>query len=269
MNWHLAGNIVAVIQGALTSLAIVVGAIWAYYRFVRFRTLRPRLNFSFEFNRFDYGHEKNIAVVRLKLTNNGNSRVDLREHGSTMCFLKYGLVGTTDSTSGVAVISRPSKHLESIDEVFTAHKWVEPNETIDDARVLQIPAGNHAAIQLVVEILTVQRWTASTAFPLACCAAADKLTSEDEQDDVTEIEKAIEKLHSQISRAQAKPGQSPSLTDLVEEAKTCLFKLRELQARDPSEKKLPKAIWNRSEKQLLEAAWKLIKKFDAQLSLTP
>jgi len=50
MFWEIAEQITGTIQNAIAAISLVTGGLWGYYRFARFRTLKPRLEFSFDWN---------------------------------------------------------------------------------------------------------------------------------------------------------------------------------------------------------------------------
>lgn len=232
MTWEQANHIASTIQNVLTSIALILGAIWAYYRFIRFRTLKPRLDFSFDVNSFSDGNKGHIAIVGLKISNKGNTRVDLRKDANQRCYLKYGLVTAPKSTEQVSIISQTSKQLKHVDKVFTAHKWIEPGETIDDVKILHMPTQNAIAVQLEMEVFGEQKWSAIRAFPLSNDASIGTFNSEDEQDDykesevwVAEIETNIEKIQPTLKLPNLSDDRKNELERLISDAQSLLTDL--------------------------------------------
>ncbi|HUU17881.1 MAG TPA: hypothetical protein VMW72_12075 [Sedimentisphaerales bacterium] len=212
MNWGQAKNVITTTQSLVTSIALIIGAIWAYYRFIRFRTLKPRMEFSFDFNRFSSDHDSSVAIVKFKVCNKGNTKVDLRNDMKHRCFLKYGLIETNGSVKRVSIISKSSKQLKYIDKVFIAHGWIEPNETLDDVKIINVPTKKNTVIQLELEIFGQYKWifrehktkwSASTAFPLISDVTTSSFTSEDEQDEYEETEWVIAAMETNMNRAEA------------------------------------------------------------------
>ena len=103
----------------------------------------------------------------------------------------YGLLSPIESPDALFAIDKTSKELSNSEYVFTAHKWIEPNETIDDVKVLNIPITNSIAIQLELIIYGEQKWSTSAAFPLSINAGSSSFDSEDEQDRYKETEAFI------------------------------------------------------------------------------
>lgn len=226
MDWELSRNIVSTIQNVLASFAIIVGGLWAYYRFVRFRTLKPRLEFSFDLKPINYSQDITVAIVAVKASNKGNTRVDLRKNGKDRCFLQYGLLSPIDSPSALIAIDKTSEELENSHYVFTSHKWIEPGETIDDVKVLNVPSKNDVVIQLELIVYGEQKWSTSAAFPLT---GFSSFTSEDEQDEYEEaetlikvIKTALTEVNESILKSHLSEESKHRLTKLVDNAKSTL-----------------------------------------------
>jgi len=74
-NWETVSQI---LSNAVTAAAIVVGAVWAYWRFVRERTRWPRAEIDLQvaYRRLDPDHA--VLQVKLKLRNRGRGLMKLR-----------------------------------------------------------------------------------------------------------------------------------------------------------------------------------------------
>jgi len=114
---HISGTI----HDAIASAAFIIGAVWAYYRFVRFRTLRPRLEFSFEWSRSDLDDSRSVAILTAKLANKGQTNVELRKDNNPRCFLKYALIPVNCSAESVTLLNVPPSELEHIDLFLSCH----------------------------------------------------------------------------------------------------------------------------------------------------
>lgn len=231
MNWELAKNISATIQSVAAATAVIGGAAWGYFRFVRFRTLKPRLEFSFDWNRADNNETKSVAILTLRLTNRGNTKVDLRrEKDEHRCFLKYALITADLADDALSLISLPVDELEHLDTVFSAHKWIEPGETIDDVKILHIQQQSVLAAQFELVIFGAQKWSASAAFPLLGMDTSARSSSEDEQDEYEEQEAAKEGLKNSRARARRTlrrrvGDDKTNLEGLIQEAASVLSRL--------------------------------------------
>jgi hypothetical protein len=203
MTWEFAEQIAKIFQSVSAGLAIVVGGIWGYFKFVRFRTLKPRLEFAFDFNHARARGAAGVAVLTLKLRNIGNTKVELREDGRPRCHLSYGLL-TADAGSSdrFSLVSLPTRLLSPLGNVFVQHKWIEPSETIDDVKVFFIRDDSARAVQFELEIYGIHRWSAAVAFPLAPGQLESEATSEDEQDDYEAWEAARKGLQNSLVDAE-------------------------------------------------------------------
>lgn len=247
IDWQQLSKAVSTFQSCVTIIAICVGAIWALIRFNIFRTLKPRLEFSFDFKccRTQVNNMM-VAIVGLKVINKGSTRIDLRKDSEPRCFLKYGLLGDTTSTDETIIISKSSEDLTYIDEVFTAHKWIEPDETIDEVKILQIPMSDWGVIQLEVEIFgeqkwpaSKQKWAASAAFSLIDNAPVSSYASEDEQDEYVDsqpvfalLSTSVNKAKQQLKKSRLTEERKNELGELIDKSRSVLEQLSALRSRE-------------------------------------
>jgi hypothetical protein len=203
----------------------VIGGIWAYFKFVRYRTLKPRLIFSFDWKLLDQDYSHLLAILRLKLENRGQAKVGLRKKKQHRCYLKYALITEALSLSQqpISLLTVPAQRLLHLDTVFAAHGWIEPGETIDDVKVLTIEKKKLLAVQFEVLAFGAQKWSAPAAFPLIGSSVSDSCDSEDEQDEYTEAEATEEGLRSVLARARRlSEVERLPLKDLIHEIEALL-----------------------------------------------
>ncbi len=227
MNWELANQISGTIQNVAAAIAVIGGAAWGYFRFIRFRTLKPRLDFSFHWSCSEGEGPRSVGIVTIKLSNRGNTKIDLRKDQRPRCFLKYALLTDGVADEELSLLSLPSERLEHLDVAFAAHKWIEPGETIDDVKALYIQKAGVVAVQFEVVIFGPQKWSASAAFPLV---RTESSMSEDEQDTYEEWQAAKEELKSSLTRAKRtlsrRSGDDKAgLEGVIEEAASLLTRL--------------------------------------------
>lgn len=184
--WPLPEQTAKIVQSTIAALAIIVGGLWACFKFVRFRTLKPRLEFSFDCSHSSDGKTGQIAILTLRLSNKGSTKVDLRKDGNPRCFLFYGLISAASTGDSLSVVNLPTRMLSPLGNVFVAHKWIEPGETINDITILHIQEKSVIAVQFELQVYGIQKWSASAAFPLALPQGHNGMKSEDEQDDYDE-----------------------------------------------------------------------------------
>ena len=230
MFWETANQVTSSIQNIITVIAICVGAVWGYFRFVRFRTLKPRLEFSFDWSNTPHEKVGYVVILTLRLSNKGNSKVDLRKDNRDMCLLKYATRKAMNTSNDLSIISAPCNKLKHLGRIFREHKWIEPGETIDDVRVFNIKERDIMAVQFEVRIYGTKKWSSSVAFPLTDSHITDNSLSEDEQDEYEELEAAEELLRSRIAEAKlAIPiptgrlsDQEKELADIMKESESLL-----------------------------------------------
>jgi len=111
--------------------AIVLGAIWAYFKFVRSRTFASRLELAVEgvlLNRED----DYALLVTSSLRNQGLVRVRLQDYARSAYV--YGL----DTSQW-----RPDESVEwgdhlRVERIFEDHEWIEAQETITDRCLIPV-----------------------------------------------------------------------------------------------------------------------------------
>ena len=119
---------VADIVGTLiTALAVIVGALWAYYRFVKGRTYRPRLEVSMGGEWFTVDG-KRLLLARVRLKNIGASVVELLQKGTG---LRVSTLGDSDSPRTVSWMQG------RVYTILDEHAWIEPGETGRNALTYQ------------------------------------------------------------------------------------------------------------------------------------
>jgi hypothetical protein len=121
---------VDIVGGVITAVAVLVGAAWAYFKFVAGRTFRPRLEVTLSGQWRVHGSEA-VFHVRLNLKNIGASKVKLVQKGTGLRVSKL----STD-----AGVSPDARSWESIQifEILIDHEWVEPAESVTDEHLLDL-----------------------------------------------------------------------------------------------------------------------------------
>jgi hypothetical protein len=117
-------------------VAIIVGGIFAYYKFFRGRTFRPRLEPALEASVLQIGALKHLkAKVRVK--NVGLSRVPIEREVSGLRVFVYAPMNS-DGEPGDKVSPVEWRRERTVD-VFKDHAWIESGETIEDNWLLSMP----------------------------------------------------------------------------------------------------------------------------------
>lgn len=151
-TWDLVKNITTSIQYSASTVAIVVGALWAMWRFQIFRELKPRVTFNIEIEKFSNDRHQATLIVKCRVRNTGNVEIDLGENRDR-CFLRYKLLASpVYQDDDLIVVSKPSRELDPVSNIFIEHGWIERGEEIDDVKVIVLPAGNWLAVQFELVI---------------------------------------------------------------------------------------------------------------------
>jgi hypothetical protein len=143
---------VADIVGTLiTAVAVIVGAVWAYYRFFKDRTYRPRLEVSMGGEWLIVDGER-LLLARVQVKNIGSSVVELLQKGTG---LRVSAMAADTSESDAP---RPVEWVPGrVYRVFQEHAWIEPGETVSDDVLLRlaVPAGQ----PVLFETRLVWKWS--------------------------------------------------------------------------------------------------------------
>jgi hypothetical protein len=159
-----ADGVAALAQAA----AIVVGGIWAYFKFIRGRTFAKRAELSVTPSVLSGQTPK--LKVRATLRNAGLSKLPLR----TQAVFIYGISAAPTADNPIATreeqLGRPKK-------IFAAHQWIEAQETVTDELLFLMPDSQFAnerewlAFRVECRVYAKRRrkgalnWTASALVP--------------------------------------------------------------------------------------------------------
>ena len=225
-------NFLEVIQKGVGIAAVLGTAGWAYFRFVRFRTLKKRVEFNFDWSTAAIDQGRIVGVLAIKLTNKGNTQIELRKDKHFRCPLTCALIPSRPQTESWLPVTLFPDDLEEVGFIFKAHKRIEPGETIDDVAILSIDATSSIAIQFNAEVLTIdsrgnreQIASSMIAFPIGLVPIHATACSEDEQDDYDETKELRKILRGWIGEARNLLGrgslipQAEELKSLVEEGR--------------------------------------------------
>lgn len=134
----------------VTAAAVIIGAFWAYFRFIRDRTYRPRLEVSMT-GAWTTVSGQRLLHVRVTVKNIGASVVRLLQEGTGLRVQRIGeLPGDvrTVAWEGAKVFV-----------IFAEHAWIEPSEAVSDTLLMHIPAAEDDPILL--ETRLVWKWKGS------------------------------------------------------------------------------------------------------------
>jgi hypothetical protein len=121
-----------VIGTAVTTIAVVVGAIWAYFKFVRGRTFRPRLEVGL-FGQWRIIDDQHLLHARITVKNIGASKVDLLQEGTALAVYRLKPTAPSEPDTWGWDDDTYTAH-----EILEDHQWIEPGETVSDDLLLHL-----------------------------------------------------------------------------------------------------------------------------------
>jgi hypothetical protein len=124
-------HITAGIGSIVTALAVVIGGIWAYFKFVRGRTYRPRLDVKM-LGQWRLVDGRYLLHTRITLTNIGASVVTLQQRGGS------GLRISLLSAQQPPPPSKAEWDVAGVFGILQEHQWIEAGETVSDDQLLDI-----------------------------------------------------------------------------------------------------------------------------------
>jgi hypothetical protein len=136
------GKVASILEALAAVVAAAAGGIWAYYRFLRERTYRPRFDLQIQTRPEPVGQRpglhfhvavKNIGVTKIGILQKGTG---LRVTPSAAQPAEYAELGWDDAPGRVH-------------KVLEHHRWIEPGETIhEELLVAASPDDHHWRVEL-------------------------------------------------------------------------------------------------------------------------
>ena len=124
-----------VIGKIITGVAVIVGGVWAYFKFVKGRIFRPRVEIEMSSQWLDMDGKKWLQA-RIRVKNIGASKIQLRQKGSGLRIL--ALAADQPTAPAAAAWDR-----RKTCAILEKHSWIESGETVSDDILLDlgIPPG--------------------------------------------------------------------------------------------------------------------------------
>lgn len=120
-----------ILVAVVTTIAVIVGGLWAYFKLIKGRTFRPHVEVGVSAEWL--GADGNLGLkVSVQVKNIGAAKVELLQNGT----------GTRISRiAGVQEDAPAERAWESLGvyEIFLHHEWIEPGETIVDDLLIRLP----------------------------------------------------------------------------------------------------------------------------------
>jgi hypothetical protein len=132
-------NFSEIVYNFTTSTAVVIGGVWAYFKFVRGRTFSHRAELSVAAAVEDCG-DRVCLNVSIGLKNTGLSKLPLNDE------MKYiQLYGMSDNDGSLP--GSPEWKWLLTKKIFDQHAWIEAQETATDAAVFQLWAAGSQSLR--------------------------------------------------------------------------------------------------------------------------
>lgn len=142
-------TVVDIISATTTAVALTVGGLWAYFKFVKGRTYRPRLEVGMS-GRWRHLGGKDLLHARITVRNIGGSVITLIQKGTGLRVSEMA----TDQPSAPAAVAWD---VLRVFEILAEHEWIEPGETVSDDVLLDLGAAER--VPLLFELRLVWRWS--------------------------------------------------------------------------------------------------------------
>ena len=120
--------------------AITVGALWAYFKYLRGRTFRPRAQIRLEASLCSQGAQR-FLLARVSMENHGLSYVRL-ESGLRVLFVDEA---RTSTVPGVAMGWQTDPPFFVVDDLFREDEGLEPGETLKEDVLVPLEAPSMGA----------------------------------------------------------------------------------------------------------------------------
>jgi hypothetical protein len=141
------GTALGYIKTIAEIFGIIVGGLWAYYKFFKGRTFRPRLELSVSGKTFRSEKLTHLMATG-QIKNVGLSKLGLSQKGTALRILSKEPI---QSKAAPAIVEW--KHLVTL-TIFENHQWIEPGETIADELLLVLGnAGYHKVVKVELRIV--------------------------------------------------------------------------------------------------------------------
>jgi hypothetical protein len=122
---------VSVIGTSATTVAVIVGVLWAYFKFVRGRTYRPRRAVKL-LAQWRPINGRPLLHARIMVTNIGASVVTLHQERGTGLRVSVLAADQPEPPTGVAW------KVVRVFDILKEHEWIEAGETVSDDLLLDI-----------------------------------------------------------------------------------------------------------------------------------
>lgn len=137
----------------------MIGGIWAYFKFLRGRIYKPRMELNVECQ--IYLQKDNLVRLHIKvvLKNIGLSRVNIDRESSAVRVHKVFEMEHADLISDKAIES--TWYRIGTFSLFDKHAWIEPSETIQDQIMIECKSVDTMFKIEAIVMSATQQWYSS------------------------------------------------------------------------------------------------------------
>ena len=150
MDWW--AKLIDILSKAFTFLAIIIGGIWSYLKFIRGQLFAIRLEPKVEGRFISHDERKHLSVTMLLKNTAASpvnlSKVILQQRGSALQVFTYEAGDHKPDTHNI-----DWKHLATF-SIFEMHKWIESGEEIRERRLIPLANGDYIAFKLRLRIVS-------------------------------------------------------------------------------------------------------------------
>ncbi len=132
-------DIASLAQSIATIVAIILGAIWAYYKFVKNRVFKNKLELQLS-GRIISKDDKNYLVHSIQVKNVGSSKVQIENSKSGLLISGYSDGLGDDEDVGVV-------------QVLERHEWIEPGETVSEENIYSADISKYFALKIHLNVV--------------------------------------------------------------------------------------------------------------------
>jgi hypothetical protein len=144
-DWNSAGSTV---ESFTTAVGIVVGGVWAYFKFIKDRIYRPRVNLTVEAGHVTVDGVRFLAC-RATIENKGASKLKVQD--GTVLIVRTGSVG-----EGALLATHWSSNEDdatAMVKVFGKHEWLESTEIVCDDVMVRLEGSETTIYRVELRLL--------------------------------------------------------------------------------------------------------------------
>jgi hypothetical protein len=140
----------SIISTSITALALIIAGLWAYFKFVRGRTFKPRLEVKLR-GWWRIADDRNLLQVRIILKNIGTSKITLMQEGTG---LQVSTLSPNQQITPGLVTWTPLAEIFSMFVVDNdpSDQWIEPGEAMSEEVVLDLHTSRPVTVLLEVRL---------------------------------------------------------------------------------------------------------------------